>query len=143
VFSFLIWFQVYLKFYQTKEKVLYQGNLIQPSLSFENFGIVDRERMLIFLEDLVSMLEDLKCSKFSLKKRREYFEHEHKPLTRKEFSGLINLFLIKMEYNEKFYHDVISNFQTLENESIIQQHYIYLIWKEYEDPNDKILPMLL
>jgi hypothetical protein len=85
------------------KKVLFQRKIIQPSISFEDCGIADHERILVLFEEQLSMKYDMICVKPILKKRADNFDQESGPLAKKEFFRMVDLVLLKIENEGKLY----------------------------------------
>jgi hypothetical protein len=117
--------------------VLYQGKIIQSSLSFQKCEIFDQERIHVLFEEQYSMKFHMICGKSILNKRKDSVEQESESLARKEFSRMMDMMLLKIENDEKIYRDVTLNFQILGNDSITSPYYTCLNWKEHQNPNDK------
>jgi hypothetical protein len=122
--------------------VIHQGSIIQSTQSFENCGIVDQDRLFVFIEEQHPMHFDKIERKSIMKQKEDRFELEIKLLARKDLSRMMDVALCRIENNEKNYRQFIQNYLTLGKEPVFQHLQTCLNWEEIDGPNDKILPNL-
>lgn len=100
--------------------VLYQGKIVQSSLTFENYEIQNNDHIVIQFE------VQLEPERFWPKSKRR-FDIADECLMNQDISRLADFALCKIENNQKYYRHFIKNYFFLQNESIENNYHTCLI----------------
>jgi hypothetical protein len=118
-----------------KKIVLYHREILQSSLSFENYEIKNNDHLVVQFENQLKSEKIWRTPKSRFDATNEFLYHQ-------EISRLEDFAFLKIEKNQKIYRRFIKNIFFLQNESKDNKYHACLNWKNIEIPNDKSLPIL-
>jgi hypothetical protein len=122
-------------FLEGQKIVLYQGEILQSSLSFENYEIKNNDRLVIQFDNQFK-------PEIFWGKPKNRFDEGNESLYHQVISRLEDLAFLKIEKNEKFYCYFIKNNLFLQAESTYNRYHTCLNWEKIEIPNGNPLPIL-